>query len=199
MIGGKGTNDKARSNDAKSPSADTFVYDEAKQTLVNSTLGTRVMVLDAEFYQALNENLTQVFKSGAQVFLYQMGLAYGDLLGRRILRMGQGVSSNPSAYLERYSSLAMGKFEFPPIASIIQQPNSPVRIRLRDSFFARSLGKTGQAECHIVRGLLEGTAKSFLKTDLVCSEEKCISKGDELCEFLLTPAAKRAETPAQKR
>ena len=48
-----------------------------------------------------------------------------------------------------------------------------------------SLGTTGQAECDVVRGPLEGTARVVFKKDYQCQEVKCLSKGDALCEFLL--------------
>ena len=168
--------------------SNVFAFDQANQILVNTSLGTRVMVLDAEFYQALTRNLTEVFKSGAQVFLYQAGLAYGELMGRRMTESGRLESTTPDVYFKRYSSLAIGKFEFPPLASFVAMAPTGVTIGLRESFFARSLGKTGKAECHIVRGLLEGTAKYILKGDYACSEVKCLSKGDPRCEFFLTPA-----------
>jgi len=165
-----------------------FTYDETNQTLVNSSLGTRVMVLDTEFYQALASNLTSVFGTGAQVFLYQMGLAYGQTLGKRVVELGHLDSSTPEDYLRHYTSLAVGKFEWPQLALLFARAPAGFTVGLRDSFIARALGKTGQAECHIVRGLLEGAAKTILKADYSCAEVKCLSKGDWRCEFFLTPA-----------
>jgi hypothetical protein len=47
-----------------------------------------------------------------------------------------------------------------------------------------------QPECHIVRGLLEGTAKVVFKKDYECKEVKCLSKGDAFCEFLVAARTK---------
>ncbi|MGH9918131.1 MAG: V4R domain-containing protein, partial [Nitrososphaerales archaeon] len=145
-----------------------------------------VMVFDAEFYKALIGNLNKVFKSGAQVFLYEIGVAYGELLAKRLADAGGLSRSTARRYAEEYSTLAVGKFEFPPLETLAGKVPGTLTIGLRESFFATSLGRTGQAECHIVRGILEGTAKTMFGQDYACSEEKCMSKGDQRCEFLLS-------------
>jgi predicted hydrocarbon binding protein len=165
----------------------SFKYDSANETLENTSLGVRVMVLDAEFYKALVSSLTRTFQTGTIVFLYEMGRAYGELLGKRILET-RGLRSE---YIKRYSSLAIGKFHFPPLESLAAAGTpSNVTIGLRDSFFASALGRTGQPECHIVRGILEGTAEVVFKKEYQCQEVKCLSKGDKYCEFLLLPWTK---------
>jgi predicted hydrocarbon binding protein len=168
-----------------------FLYDPKKEILENTLLRTRVMVWDADFVKALSESLRRSFQSGAVVILYQMGLAYGELLGKRILESGGLGSHTEGVYRQRYASLAVGKFQFPSLATVASGgPPSQMKITLEDSFFAQSLGRTGQPECHIVRGLVEGTAKVVLKLDYVCQEVRCLSKGDSLCEFIVAPRPK---------
>ncbi len=174
-----------------SPDTHTFRYDPDKEILENTLLNTRVIVFDADFVKALSESLTKTFQSGAVVILYQMGLAYGQLLGQRILASGDLATRAEGAYKQRYASLAIGKFHFPPLATlVVGGPPAQVAVSLEDSFFAEAIGRTGKAECHIVRGLLEGTASVVFRKDYECQETKCLSKGDSRCEFMVVPRDK---------
>ena len=168
------------------PDTHTFLYDPEREILENTLLNTRVIVFDSDFVKALSESLTKTFQTGAVVILYHMGLAYGELLGRRILESGGLAKQTEGAYRQRYASLAVGKFQFPSLAALAAKgPPPSIKVTLQESFFARSIGKTGQPECHIVRGLLEGTAKVVFRKDYECQETQCLSKGDALCEFLV--------------
>jgi len=171
-----------------SPETFTFRYDPDREILENTSLRTRVMVLDTDFVKALSTSLTKTFQTGATVILYHMGLAYGELLGQRILESGGLLAQTQGAYRQRYASLAIGKFRFPSLAALAAGgAPGQVTVSLGESFFAKSIGKTGQAECHVVRGILEGTAKAVLKREYACQEVKCLSKGDQTCEFSLQP------------
>ena len=174
-----------------SPDTHTFKYDPEKEILENTLLQTRVLVFDSDFIKALSDSLTKTFQTGAIVILYQMGLAYGELLGRRILETGGLLKQAEGVYRQRYASLAAGKFRFPSLAALAAGgPPPEIKVSLEDSFFAKAVGKTGQAECHIVRGMLEGTAKVVFRKDYVCIEARCLSKGDKICEFLVQPHTK---------
>ena len=169
-----------------SPDTHTFKYNPDKEILENTLLNTRVIVFDADFIKALTDSLTKAFHTGAVVILYQMGLAYGELLGRRILESGGLGKQTEGVYRQRYASLAVGKFKFPSLVALMMSgPPTEIKVSLEDSFFAKAIGRTGKPECHIVRGLLEGTANVVFRNDYVCQEMKCASKGDQTCEFLV--------------
>jgi predicted hydrocarbon binding protein len=173
------------------PDIHTFKYDPDKETLENTLLKVRVIVFDADFMKALTDSLTKTFQTGAVVILYQMGLAYGELLGRRILESGGLADQAEGVYRRRYAGLAAGKFRFPPLAALAAGgAAAPMKVTLEDSFFAKAAGVTGQPECHMARGLLEGTANVVFRKDYQCQEVKCLSKGDALCEFLVTQRPK---------
>ena len=171
-----------------SPDTHTFRYDPNREILENTLLKTRVLVFDADFIKALSDSLNKTFQSGAVVILYQMGLAYGELLGKRILESGGLLKQAEGVYRQRYAGLAAGKFRFPPLTQLATGgPEQQIKVTLEDSFFAKAIGKTGRPECHIVRGILEGTAKVVFRRDYQCQETKCLSKGDALCGFLVAP------------
>ena len=60
-------------------------------------------------------------------------------------------------------------------------------VKVEKSFFAETMGVTGEAECYYVAGMISGAARKILGKDLSCVEEKCISKGDKACQFRLFP------------
>lgn len=59
--------------------------------------------------------------------------------------------------------------------------------RVYDSTVAKMYGNVGRAVDHIPRGWFAGASSVFFKTDVDCVETKCLSKGDEFCEFLVAP------------
>lgn len=48
----------------------------------------RVMIIDEQFYKGLHDKLYERFQSGASVILYEMGVGYGELMGKSILSIG---------------------------------------------------------------------------------------------------------------
>lgn len=59
--------------------------------------------------------------------------------------------------------------------------------RVYDSTLAKMYGKIGKAVDNIPRGWFAGASSVFFKTDIDCAEVKCLSKGDDFCEFLTAP------------
>jgi hypothetical protein len=120
------------------PDIHTFKYDPDKETLENTFLKVRVIVFDADFMKALTDSLTKTFQTGAVVILYHMGLAYGELLGRRILESGGLAKQAESVYRRRYAGLAAGKFQFPSLAALAAGGDAaPIKVTLEDSFLPR--------------------------------------------------------------
>lgn len=59
--------------------------------------------------------------------------------------------------------------------------------RAYDSIMAKYYGNTGHCVCHIPRGWFAGASCVFFKKDVDAVEIKCLSKGDDFCEFLIKP------------
>jgi predicted hydrocarbon binding protein len=160
-------------------------YSDDEGSLQDSFLDVRVMVVDADFYRGLRDELQRAFQTGASTILFQMGLGYGKLMAAKIQQMGKGKLSVYKGFIERGKNLGMGSFEVPLLKSLISGLRSETVIRVRQSFFAAAVGDTGKAECHIFRGMMAGAAGALLGREFACVEERCLSKGDGYCEFSL--------------
>jgi predicted hydrocarbon binding protein len=145
----------------------------------------RVMIIDEQFYRGLRNKLYERFQSGASVILYDMGVGYGELMGKSILSIGISKLSVYKKFLELGKRQGYGEFEVPLLKTIIAGLRGRAYVTLKDSFFATSAGKTGRTECFIVAGMIAGAAHQILKKDVQCVEEKCASKGDSYCQFNL--------------
>jgi len=59
-------------------------------------------------------------------------------------------------------------------------------LQLSESIEANVLGQTGYASCDFTRGYLAGIVSTLSNKMYHCKEEKCASKGDKNCTFILT-------------
>jgi len=58
-------------------------------------------------------------------------------------------------------------------------------LEIEDSVEARAMDRTGKNVCDFTRGYLAGTVSELTQTKYHCEEERCVSAGDDLCEFKL--------------
>lgn len=160
-------------------------YDPKTMRLQDSFLNIRMLALDTDFYKGLRDKLFERFDTGAVMILYSMGLGYGELMGRKISEMGVSNLEVYKRFTKRGNYTGMGRFHTPLLKLVVSGLKGEPMVRLEDSFFADAAGKTGQAECHIIRGMIVGAARLIMKGEFQCSEVKCLSKGDRYCEFHL--------------
>ncbi|HKT22354.1 MAG TPA: V4R domain-containing protein [Nitrososphaerales archaeon] len=153
-------------------------------------LGTRVLAIDPDFYKGLRKRLGEVFQTGATTILYEIGVGYGEQMGKVIEEEGKGKLSTYRDFIEKGRYQGWGRFETPIIRMIVAGLKGEMVVKLERSFFAEAVGKTGEAECYIVAGMVKGAAKVILGKEMDCIEEKCASKGDEFCQFRLVPDRK---------
>ncbi len=145
----------------------------------------RVMVIDEQFYKGLRDKLYERFQSGASVILYDMGMGYGELMGKTIRSVGVSKLGSYKKFIELGKRQGYGQFDVPLLKMIISGIRGEPLVILKDSFFATSVGRTGQAECYIIAGMIAGAARLILGKNFGCREEMCISKGEIHCQFRL--------------
>lgn len=143
------------------------------------------MAIDEDFYKGLRDRLFESFGSGAAVILYEMGLGYGRLMGKRVAQMGESKLRVYRKFMNRGKYQGAGQFDTPLLEMIISGLKGEPVVRLRDSFYATSAGRTGEAECYVMSGTIAGSSSIILNKEFDCKETMCISKGDPYCEFQL--------------
>ena len=102
-------------------------------------------------------------------------------LSKKIGKTDEGVIRTLQSLFEVYG---LGKLE------IINLDNDKKKVLLRviDSSMAVAQLKKGKSKtpvCTLTAGVLAGIFSYILKKDVDCAEKKCISKGEETCEFLV--------------
>lgn len=145
------------------------------------------MVIDAEFYKSLSDKMYDSFQSGASVILYEMGLGYGELMGRRMKEIGTSRLQIVKDLIELGKTHGYGEFSTPFLKMIISGIRGEPTVRLENSFFASAVGSTGKTECYLIAGIIAGANQILFNRKFTCAEEKCLSKGDPYCEFRLKP------------
>ncbi len=155
----------------------------------------RVMVIDEQFYKGLRDKLYERFQSGASVILYDMGIGYGELMGKTIQSVGVSKLGAYKRFMELGKKQGYGRFDVPLLKMIISGIRGEPIVILKDSFFATSAGRTGQVECYIVAGMIAGAARMILGKNFECREEMCISRGETRCQFRLKEVQVSKESP----
>ncbi len=64
--------------------------------------------------------------------------------------------------------------------------NEEVHVQVRDSVEANT-AETKTHGCDFTRGYLEGTATSLMNQAFSCTEDSCVSRGDDVCKYRLRP------------
>jgi predicted hydrocarbon binding protein len=59
--------------------------------------------------------------------------------------------------------------------------------KVENSQIAQLYGRVGKPVDHLLRGWFAGVSSIFFKSPIECAEIKCMSKGDEYCEFFAAP------------
>ena len=177
---------------ASDSQASVLLRSDTDALLVDALLGTRVMGMDSQFYRGLRRRLHDVMgETGALVILYEMGVGYGESIGTSIRRHGS--DKLVQSFVERVKAFGMGSLKMPLKEMKAKMRGEPM-VEVQQSFFAASMGYTGQTECYVFAGIIAGIAGALLNSSLRCIEEKCVSRGDDVCAFRLEEILQGEET-----
>lgn len=149
------------------------------------TVNNRVLIIDADFYQALHDNLYRRFDTAASSILYEMGVGYGEMYSKKVDEIGKGKFEAYKMFVERGKRHGYGEFIVPLLEAILTGVKGEGKVVLKNSFFATASGITGKTECWIVAGMIAGAAKKMLNKEVVCTEIMCLSKRDQHCQFIM--------------
>ena len=153
---------------------------------VSEELAKKAFSFDFETFGEMESALELIFSPpGASVILYIAALKCGVHSYRR-LKKKAGTKKQALNYLfELKNDENWGKLSFQDVDLV----DGSGRIIIFDSFEtlarkARKVRKSGDPCCHFFRGFLEGFLSEMFEKNITVSEEKCVGKGDEHCEFV---------------
>jgi predicted hydrocarbon binding protein len=164
---------------------DVITYDSKSDILWDNLFNVRIMAIDTNFYKGLHDELYKVFQSGASRILYEMGFGYGKLAAEVIAKGGKSRVGMYRDYIARGKFQGMGVFHLPMSSLLPAAVGGEIKVKLRNSFFAQAVGKTGQVECFVYAGTIAGAASDLFGKVYSCTETKCMSASEPECEFHL--------------
>ena len=85
-----------------------------------------------------------------------------------------------------FSQSGMGKIEF------LKKGERVLRFK-KGTFFAKRAGRTGKKVCYYVAGFIAGATNTITGREYKVEEVRCISDGDDHCDFLIKPLERRME------
>ncbi|MFQ5884064.1 MAG: V4R domain-containing protein [Thermoplasmata archaeon] len=119
----------------------------------------------------------------------------GEDASRVIARGGfEGGSLSTKAYKEKFglsneeiveymcnmgSSIGWGRFR------LIELSKKHLIVEVSNSPFAEVYGSSEDGICHMIGGVLAGLGMTVFESDIESIEEKCVSKGDDICRFII--------------
>lgn len=143
--------------------------------------GTRVIALGSHGWATIERELESTFITGAAVILQRVGYSYGRAMGRAAKK--QEIA--PEMAFDAMQSLAResGWGGFTLNSGDLNRGEA--RITVRDCFFCLHAKESAEPVCFVLVGLVAGMADEILGVSHRVTEEKCIAKGDNICEILI--------------
>jgi predicted hydrocarbon binding protein len=146
----------------------------------------RVFIVEPSFMKGLIEGLSSRFGEGvAYVILWHIGYKTGEGLWD-LFPHEKKIAERELVELMLKTRISVGwlsHYEIIDYSSIRKY----ARIRVWNNWECQLKGNTGKVESHFLRGVLAGFFTKHFNADCQAYETKCISKGDEYCEYEIKP------------
>ncbi|MGH9921882.1 MAG: V4R domain-containing protein [Nitrososphaerales archaeon] len=171
-----------------------FQFDPTTNKANDMVFNCRAILTNEEFWSTMQEGLFSLFKSGAAVILYQMGLEFGFTVGSRARELKQNIDEAVK-FLEIYGLLAgWGKLKASAIKLSMGHLTEDLKVTLEDNFFATPNGKKAEEpRCFMIAGILAGIIEGLLGEGYNCVETMCMAAGGKHCEFVITRRARHSK------
>ena len=161
---------------------DSFLeVDYENGLIIRRPNGSRVVVMGSLGWAMLEHELVSTFVTGAAVILQRMGYSYGRYLGR----VAKARKSMPVDLFE--TMLSFSKREGWGKLSLNggDLNTGDARIVVRGCFFCLHWKDSKTPVCHMLAGLIAGITDEISGETHRVLEERCIGRGDNVCEILV--------------
>ena len=172
---------RSRKRSEAEPKEEILDVDLTKGIVIRKEDGSRVIALGARGWATIERELQSTFITGAAVILQRVGYSYGRSVGRA----AKGQEIAPEQTFEVIQSLARESGWGGLSLNSGDLSRGEARISVRDCFFCLHSGEATEPVCHVLVGLIGGMADEIVGVSHRVLEEKCIAKGDAVCEILI--------------
>lgn len=144
----------------------------------------RAVVFRKEIYEALIKKLRKRFGTGALAFLYFVGVDIGENAYESYVQLIGSEDTKSLTDIAKAVNVVTG-WGIVDVVTLDKEKETAI-VRVYGSFECE-LGKgTGKAYSSLYKGAMAGFFGSLFKREVKIDESKCIAKGDDYCEFLIT-------------
>jgi two-component system, NtrC family, response regulator HydG len=143
--------------------------------------GTRVIAMGSHGWASIEKELTTTFITGAAVILQRVGYAYGRSMGRA----ARNQNVPPESTFEVLQTLARESGWGQLTLNSGDLYGGQAGITVRECFFCLHAHNSEEPVCHVLVGLVGGVADEIIGSTHRVIEQKCIGKGDAVCEILV--------------
>ena len=161
-----------------------YHFDAEKGIICEEVTGDRCLILTKARLLQIIQRLKDLFQSGANVIILEAFKAAGE---QHIDEVPDESKTNIGEFLvtavQRFTEAGLGKIEIVKV----KPETFEFTFRIRNNFFAEM--PNGDATyCDCVAAFVSGMYKRLTRKAPDIKETKCLSKGDEYCEWRVKPA-----------
>ena len=140
-----------------------------------------MIALGSHGWATIEKELETTFITGAAVILYRVGYSYGRSMGRA----ARNQEIPPEHTFEAIQTLARESGWGRISLNSGDLYGGEARITVKDCFFCLHSKESTEPVCYVLAGLVGGMADEIIGASHRVVEDKCIAKGDAVCEILI--------------
>jgi predicted hydrocarbon binding protein len=167
------------------PKEEVFDVDLEHGTIARKRDGIRVLALGSRGWATIERELATTFITGAAVIFQRMGYSYGRALGR----VAKNLEMGPEETFDAIYAFAVEGGWGQMFLSSGNLADGQARINVKDCFFCLHATEATEPVCHVLVGLITGICDEMIDKAHRATEQKCIGKGDNVCEILVEAVA----------
>lgn len=142
--------------------------------------GDRAIIMGRSIIYSCFEGIKEVFGPGTNVMLFQQGDKVGREMVKRVGKFG-GVKKRKALEMGLSIGQSFGWFRYEIVEWDEEKPFFV--IRFYDNFECSMVKGKKEPNSQFIRGIASGSLSELFEEKLLARETKCISKGDDYCEF----------------
>jgi len=139
-------------------------------------------IMPTQILKSLHDEFVELAgRDAAGAILFRIGYSSGEAVTRKINIEVDGDLTLPETLTSLWIEMGLGRI------IVTEEPGGRLHVECDGSTEALAMGRTGEPSCDLTRGYLAGTTSALTGRRYRCVEERCISAGDGICEFILLP------------
>ncbi len=139
-------------------------------------------IMPTQILKSLHDEFIELAgPDAARAILFRIGHASGEAVTRKINIEVNGDLTLPETLTSLWIEMGLGRI------IVTEEPDGVLHVECDGSTEALALGQTGEPSCDLTRGYLAGTTSALTNRRYHCTETRCVSAGDHVCFFRLSP------------